>query len=170
VRRVRNDFKNEKRGEIAVNIRVDLPPLINEIRPILRLAEQGDQEAMAELRVWLDANPAAWRQIADLRAMAVEAQIAAVAGDDLLARESLKRRLAELEEKFAGKDPSPLERLLVTRIAISWLQICHADRLLAGAQGASCCHVRALEQRVHRAQGRLLAAVKEQRLVQTMTP
>ena len=78
-------------------------------------------------------------------------------GEDLVAREILLRQLQALKEEVGGPTSTPLERLLVDRIALCWLQMQQADLLAARQVSQRAAWV---EQRQDRAQARFLAAIK----------
>src|SRR4051794_11445512 len=77
-----------------------------------RRAEQGDGTALPELRAALDANPWVWDRYGDLAQQSQAAWLRLIAGPDLLLRESVERKAAQLRAELAGPEPSPLERLL----------------------------------------------------------
>jgi hypothetical protein len=137
----------------------ELPPSLETLGRLAERARSGDAEALDRLRAYLDANPEVWRQAGDLAAAAESAWIALCAGDDALAAESLARRLAELKAELAGPDPSPLERLLVERIAACWLQVQHADALAARPGEVSLKQVGFAGRRQDAAHRRYLQAV-----------
>src|SRR5437763_879687 len=98
------------------------------MRRVLERAEGGDRSALPALQMLLDAKPEVWRAYGDLARVAEEAWVDLAAGPNLLLAELLRRWLAELKaELLAGSAASPLERLLVGRIATSWLQAAYAD-------------------------------------------
>jgi hypothetical protein len=48
-------------------------------------------------------------------------------GKDLLMRESIRLQLDAMARELAGADASPLERLLIDRLIVTWLEVQHAD-------------------------------------------
>jgi hypothetical protein len=50
-----------------------------------------------------------------------------VSGIDLAMRELLARKLGALKAELGSPAPSPLERLMIDRIAINWLMVAYAD-------------------------------------------
>src|SRR4051812_8117097 len=104
---------------------------VDELRGLLDRARRGDADALPALRAALDEHPGIWRHCGDLAAHAERAWIALAAGPDLLLREALGRRLTALKADLAGTNPTPLERLLVDRVAATWLQVAYADAAAA---------------------------------------
>jgi hypothetical protein len=95
---------------------------------LLDRARRGDSGALPELRAALDGRPELWRRAGDLVAHVERAWIGLVAGPDAFLAEALDRRLHDLKAELSGgRVPSPLERLLVDRVAATWLQVAHAD-------------------------------------------
>jgi hypothetical protein len=133
-------------------------------------AQQGDASALPELRRALDEQPELWRRCGDLAAQAEAAWLRLAAGPDLLLRESLARKLEELKSELGGPDPSPLERLLVGRVASLWLQVHYADTVYAQTRGpvATPALLRELQRRQDSAERRDQAAIKQLALVRKL--
>jgi hypothetical protein len=84
-----------------------------------------------------------------------------VAGPNLLLREALERKLAELKADLAGPAPSKLEELLVARVVAGWLQVHYADATYAQLKGnATPAQHSAMQKRQTAAQHRYLQAIK----------
>jgi hypothetical protein len=98
-----------------------------EIRGLLARAQAGDASVLPQLKQFLDERPEVWRRLGDLAVHARDALLALAAADSLLARESMARRMDELEAELAGTSPSPLERVLAHRAALTWAQAHLAD-------------------------------------------
>jgi hypothetical protein len=132
----------------------------SQLKALVRRAEQGDREALSELRPVLEASPALLRPY-DIARTARRAWMEAMAGRDLLFLESLERQTAELRSTLAGPAPTPLESLLVERIIVCWLQVHYADTVYAQNMGKLSPQGNELQQRRQdRAQRRYLTAIK----------
>src|SRR5579871_147002 len=107
-------------------------PTAEELGLLLARAERGDQGVLDELKAFLDAHPEVWHQAGDLAWHAEMALLDLAAGKNLLLKESISRKLAELKRELAPA--SPLERLLAERIAVTWLQVHHCDVDLVAVQ------------------------------------
>src|SRR5262249_49374550 len=90
-------------------------------RELVARANDGDREALARLRKFLDLNPHLWERAGDLTAVAERAWIELVAGQDQLVAESVRRRLARLKADLGGPHATPLEFLLIDQVAVTWL-------------------------------------------------
>src|SRR5262249_22446153 len=143
--------------------------LVKRLQELSQGAQAGDAQALAGLRRLLDEHPNCWQRHSDLGKAVEEAWLAMLHKVNPLDHEVLKRQLAALKVELAGTDASPLERLLVQRIAVCWLQVSYADLMYLelGKQKASLAVFAAAEKRQNRAQHSLLqesntmAAVRE---------
>jgi hypothetical protein len=118
---------------------------------LLRRAEQGDREVLPRLRVVLDQAGGVWRSYADLSAQLEGALIRTAAGENLLLQESLRRALAEKKQELMGEEATPLERLLIERVALGWLETHYLDLLEAQGSGLSSRQRAELRRRQDRA-------------------
>jgi len=121
----------------------------------------GDQTVLLQLKAAFDSNPEFIAMFGDLARHAEECLLSLMATNDLLAKEAIRRRLHEVRQQLNGT--SALEKLLVDRIAISWLEVYHCDIELAGLQQAkqgSTPAATASERRLNSAHLRFLAAIR----------
>jgi hypothetical protein len=109
-------------------------PKADTISELVRKAEtEGDKAALETLR---QDHPEALGNymvvLGDLRKATEEVILDAFIGEDLpITRRGVELRLEELREELTGPDSSPLERLLVERIVIAWVQANHSDLIAA---------------------------------------
>jgi len=146
------------------------PPPVADLGRILEAARRGDPASLPALRTFLDESPEVWRHAGDLAAHAERAWCELTAGPDLLAREALTRQLAALKAELAGPALTPLERLLVERIAATWLQVNYADAAAAQARDLSVKQAELAMERQDRAHRRHLAAVAALATVRRLLP
>ena len=129
-----------------------------------RRAQDGDTAALAELRKVLDATPGWWQQTGDVAWQAENAWLKAYAGTDELAKEATARKLKALRRQLRGPNPSPLEDLLATRIALNWLTLYYAETLYANRlrspEGMTLEASTHCQERIDRCQKRYLAAIR----------
>jgi hypothetical protein len=130
------------------------------LQDLMRRAEGGDQAVLPALRRLLDEDERIWRQAGDLGLVAETSLVQLAAGNNLVLVESIMRKLRELKEELAGPSPSLLERLLVERVALGWLQSGYVDALAAQATQATTAQAGELRRRQDAAARRLLAAVR----------
>src|SRR3954453_5441618 len=132
-----------------------------ELRQLVARAEQGDDSALPALRRLLDNTPALWREYGDLARQAELAWLRLMCGSNLALRESLLRKAAELKAELGGEAQPPLEKLLVERVVLCWLQVHYADVRLAQLKEQGPDQVRAATHFLDRAQQRYLASIKQ---------
>jgi len=82
------------------------------------------------------------------------------AGTNLLLSEALLRKLKELKDELGGEARSPLDRLLASRVAATWLQVTYYEALIAQAAGSSESRQKMLQQNLDGAHRRHLASIK----------
>jgi hypothetical protein len=131
-----------------------------ELTQLLQRAQQGDPAVLPELREALDADARLWGHYGDLGLQAEATLIRVAAGSNLLLAESLMRKLHALKEELGGESPSPLERLLVQRVAATWLQASYYDGLTAQPAGGGEARLKMLVKLQDAAHRRHLTALK----------
>jgi hypothetical protein len=97
---------------------------VEKLQDLLRLAEQGQEDAVPEIRQILNEHPdLAWRFV-DVAHIAEDALIEVMTEEqDLAAKELIRCQLEALREEIAGKNSSALERLLSERVVVTWLEV-----------------------------------------------
>jgi hypothetical protein len=98
-----------------------------ELRQLVQQAEKGNEAVLPELHVLLDRDPGLWRYAGDMARIAEDSMIELAAGPNLLLKECLSRKLAELKTQLTGPAPSLLDSLLAERVAICWLFASYSD-------------------------------------------
>lgn len=143
---------------------------LDEIRELLGRAAGRDPEALPELRAVLDRRPELWRRLGDLAAHAELAWVGEIAGANPALAEVLTRKVAALKQELGGPTPSPLERLLVDRVAACWLQIHHADLAAARPVDATAEGRERLRKRQDAAERRHAGAIEALARVRRLLP
>ena len=129
---------------------------------IERTSEE-DESALPAIRRRLDAQSEEWWAANDFARMTARVQIGQICEDNLFAREMLERQVERFKTELSGVNPSPLERLLVERIACCWLQVNFAEiknAEYAKVGGSSFQASEYYQKRVERSQRRYLQAIK----------
>jgi hypothetical protein len=128
------------------------------ILDVVRRASHGDATALPALRRLFQADAGLTRCLGDLAGRVRDTLLDHLAGRNLSLREAAGRELDRLRAELAGPSPTPVERMLVERVVLAWLQAHEADWRLAMA----CVDpaVEFLQRRSDHAQRRLLAAIK----------
>jgi hypothetical protein len=137
------------------------PADLEHLKEVLAQAERGDVLVLPELRAALEAHLATWEQYGELARQARDGWLDYIAGDNLVLRESLTRRLEAFGEDLTAEQSSPLEQLLIGRLVACRLLVECADlvgtRSLTGSESAR----RVAWRRSEVAQRRLLTAIKQ---------
>ncbi len=136
-------------------------PKLEDMNALLVRAQQGDRSVLPALRTYLDSHPELWRQLGNLAFQSQAALVEMAAGKSEIVQEAVFRRARELRRELLGASPTPLERLVVGRIIVGWLQVHHADALYARTSGsATLSQSDCLRRRLEGAQRRYLAAIR----------
>jgi hypothetical protein len=133
-------------------------------------ARRGEPGAAESLRAALDGAPGLWQRAGDLAALAEAAWVGLIAGEDAVLREAVGRKAAALRAEVAGPGPTPLEGLLAARVAATWLQVNHAEAVLAHAKGLPLRLAEYALKRAESAHRRHLAAVAALAAVRRLLP
>ncbi|MCE5200744.1 MAG: hypothetical protein ABFD54_06440 [Armatimonadota bacterium] len=125
---------------------------------LLREADGGSQEAMTLLQQHYDANPGAF-PCADMPKTVAGARMVQ-AGLPAGTRLALQHTSDRLLEDVAGKNPTPLEKLLAERIVACWLDVQILEVRWASAQEVTCQKSEYFSRMLDRAHSRYLSAIK----------
>ena len=132
------------------------------IKRFLQRAEGGDREAIEVVRNLAGSKLGkVWEAYGNLPFEVQSRLIAEVAGKNALTRGAVTEKMEALRQELNGPNPSPLERLLVERIVLCWLQMYHEDvRDAQKGERAESSSGLNRQRRAETAQRRFLAAVK----------
>jgi hypothetical protein len=132
------------------------------VRDLVKRAGGGDREAMGELRGRMGNVPGMRdRLLSDFVDFAKKAWFKMIAGENLLLREGLQQQTDDLCAGLLQAGDTPLERLLVDRIVMCWLQVQQADALYAQNAGSlSLQWSEFCQRRLDRTHRRFLSACK----------
>lgn len=108
------------------------PEWVTELQDLVRRAQKGDVSALSRLRRFLDGRPEIWKQVGNLTALVETAWITAIANENALAAESIRRGAAEMRAEIGGANPGRLETLLVDHVMECWLQLQYCLATAAG--------------------------------------
>jgi hypothetical protein len=129
------------------------------------LANQGDAQAGKTLVEAYDKVPRLWEQVTGLQENAERSWIDAMApkrpGQEFT-RAAIQREVDRRRREIGGEAQSPLERLLVDRVVLCWLQATFADARYAQrmTDGLTFKEGEYFQRQCERAQRQLLKAVQ----------
>lgn len=138
----------------------DKKPPITPLQATVELARRGVTEVVPRLRKLLDEHPELVGHYDDLARRAQYAWLQ-LFGKDLLAQEGTARQLDALRHDLAESRASPLEKLVIQRIAACWLQTVYFDAREAVGQEVETGDMAAFRlKRQAQAHQQFLSAVK----------
>lgn len=133
------------------------------IKPILERAQAGDQTALPELKAILAQFPELAGQFGDLANHVESGLLDLIAGPSLLARESIRTHLDEMRTDLGIEDATPLEKILIDRVVLTWLQLHQADiEVLERLRGNNVASLSMAftQRRQQQANARLMASIR----------
>ena len=95
---------------------------IADLRELVLRAESGDAAVLLALRQHLESQPQIWQQYADFAGALIERWIQQLSFGNPLIAESLALKVDSMKTELGGTHPTALERLLIERVVICWLQ------------------------------------------------
>jgi hypothetical protein len=142
-----------------------------ELKTLLEQAARGDEGVLPALRKAFDKHPELVTLFGDLAEHARQAVLRLAAGSCLTAREAIGRTADDLGNRLSATANSELEKLLIDRVVISWVEVYHGDidlarRLLETSADGSIA--KAAQTRLDSAHRRFLSAVKALATVQKL--
>lgn len=129
---------------------------------LLEKAQAGDTKALDEVRPLLDKS-GLWDLVGSLSSRVETSWLETMTGRNKLVREGYERQAATMRRELLETGDSPLERLLVDRVVLTWMQASHADIAYSSAlkgDGHSFKEGTYNQERQDRANARHLKAVK----------
>lgn len=156
-----------------------IPVSYDETKAVIRQARGGDKAALRQLQTWLGGPHAPglieWLN-GDLESLALETAASRACPASPTRRAATLAQARRLAAELAGPDPSPIERLLASRIAACWLDVhdwdFRHDALVArhrrdqgpaptDRQHAHLCRMRSASHRRYLAAIKALASVRK---------
>jgi hypothetical protein len=136
---------------------------VEKLQDLLRLAEKGEEDAVPEIRQILNEHPDLAWQFVDVAHIAEDALIEEMTEEgDLATKELIRCQLEAMREQIAGKNSSPLERLLSERVVVTWLGVQLFEALYAqNMRKLTIAQAEHHQKRLDRAHRRHLSAIRE---------
>ena len=131
----------------------------DEFDELVKQAEIGDTNALAELRALMRADAATWRRFGDLTEHVKQIFLGLMVQDSIVARESLSLELELLTRELHQGNQSPLRKLVIDQILILWLDV-HYQQTMAAEPREGKTDTEFLDRRLAKAQKRYFAALE----------
>lgn len=136
------------------------PAALDGLRALVEKARSGDESALPEIREHLDIHPELWEHYGDLAAHASRAWVETIAGNNIHFREAILKKAASMRDELQGENPLPIERLLVHRVVVTWLQLHFFETAAAKPGQIPLKQAEFIERRLNFVQRRYLQAMK----------
>lgn len=102
-------------------------PLSEEVKDLLKRANKGDESLVPQVKALLDQLPELVAECGDLVKEAQQILLEWATGSALTSREAISRHVEQYRERLAATASSELEKILVDRVVISYLEVYTAD-------------------------------------------
>jgi hypothetical protein len=144
------------------NVPVNVPDIGEAEIDALRRAQNGDESAVPTVKRLMERFPRLAVEAGDMGRIAELTLVDQIAGDNRLFAEGIRACIANLRSEVAGPTPTPLEELLASSVALSWLEACNVSTRFAQVfkEGASWERVREYSRWQDRTHRRFLAACR----------
>lgn len=148
------------------------PPLTRAegLRILVERANGGSASALAALRELLTKCPEIWQSVGDLSRQAEFAWSDLISGGDRLVTEAAKCHLEDLKARLAGASPTPVERLLIDLVGVTWLGVQYSEMALATPGTCSAAEGNYRLRRAESCQRRHLAALRTLATLRALVP
>ena len=135
---------------------------VEKLHDLLRHAEEGQEDAVPEIRQILNEHPSLALRFVDVAHIAEDALIEEMTKEgDLAAKELIRCQLEAMREQIAGKNCSALERLLSERVVVTWLEVQLFEALYAkNMRKLTLAQAEHHQKRLDRAHRRHLSAIR----------
>lgn len=131
----------------------------DEFDELVKCAEIGEAEALAEIRRLMRADPVTWRPFGDLTEHVKQLFLGLMVRNNIVARESLSLELEELTRELQQGHPSPLRKLVIDQILLLWLDV-HYQQTRAAEPREGKSDTEFLDRRLAKARKRYFAALE----------
>jgi hypothetical protein len=147
----------------ALSTSTDSGALVQELRDLLARANVEHPKAsdVAELREFLSLRPSVWRGAIGMARLVESALVKATSGGEG-GIETRRQELALMRDELGARSASPLELLLIERVALTWLRLQFVEmQATCSMKSGALAHVAEhWEKRLTQAQKRFLQAVE----------
>jgi hypothetical protein len=144
-------------GNNAIEAKI---PTVEEMRRLQQQAQSGDKSALPELREILRQKALVAVLGGDLADNFRRNLIRDHAGNDLILREAVIRKVAEMRNELAGPECSPVESLLADRIVTCWLVLHDREIRYAQTREFTLQQAEFHQHYIERAHHRYLSAIR----------
>jgi len=163
-------------GDLAEEIAAGGERKVTAVAWVLAVTERADQGDKEALKLALEAHqavPRLWPKAGVLRDNAERSILDALLreGRQPFTRATIEHQLDQMRADLCGENPTPLERILVDRVVLCWLDAMYADTVRAQRLAGDCSFRQAefFQRRAEAAQRQFLRAVTTLATVRRLT-
>ena len=127
-------------------------PELKTLGDAIEAAESGDSRGLNVIRNYLIANPDHWKSSGDVAILAVRQWTQKASGGDLLMREMLGKKQADLRNSLKTAVDDPVERLFIDRVVLTWFRVNYFERLCALTEPVNVTWARMHAEQLQRAE------------------
>ncbi len=140
------------------------------LNSIISKANEGDKNALAELRSFLDENPQVWQHVGDLSKTAEKAWVSLIANGDSLAAEAIQRQLTQLKEELLDDSVTVIEKMLADTVVATWLELHYLRSVDADTRNRTVTQGSLILKRLESAQRRHFNSLKQLTQIRKLLP
>lgn len=137
---------------------------------VIKKANAGDRKALSTLRKFLDQQPQIWNEVGDITKIAERAWVKLIAKGDTLAEESLKKKLAALNQEILGDSDHIFDQMMADVIRATWLEMHYLVSVDADATNRTAGQCALMMKRLESAQRRHMTAIKHYCQIKKLLP
>jgi len=144
-----------------MRIEFSMETMLSQLREMVAEVKLPNRSVLPRLKEYLSSNPEIWEEM-EIVGKNVEGKwIDLLVGDRDDLRERLRDQIDGMKREYRHGGSTPLVRIMVDRVVITWLMVWYFDAALALASEAKLTkQVRFFNQQASRAQQRFARAVK----------
>lgn len=130
----------------------------DDVEELVARCENGDADALKELRTHMWENRETWQPFGDLSDLVRRQFFSLLARGNVIATESLRMNFAELANRLKGEAKTAIERLVVDEVLMCYLDY-HYHQIVLNGVNQDAKEIDRLEKRLTNAQKRYHAAM-----------
>lgn len=131
---------------------IDPAVSVADLTSLLERIDAGDMEAQRLLVEWVESSPGPWAESVPWEEHTIGALVELAAGPHSRQREHIRQRVEQLKLDLDWEFADSVQRLLIGRVAVSWLYLTALDQLLAQALARDPVEAKSLEPLRNRAE------------------
>lgn len=147
-----------------------LAPAVWAAKTLADRANRGSESALSSLRQLLATKPEIWENAGNICALAERALVSLIGAGDALIEESALLRARALKADLLGSTPTPLERLVIDWIAVSFLAVQQSECAAATPANGSIQQAAHRYRRAESAARRFATAIRTLAVVRRLLP